>query len=73
MNSPGFAGMGGITVGLVKPYVGLGIGLDNSSLVFSESVIARQQKVESLLIKQMFTGIVLLALKYQFLHWFFPL
>lgn len=34
----GVAGTGGITVGLVKPYVGLGIGLDNSSIEFSGSV-----------------------------------
>ncbi len=34
----GVAGTGGITVGLVKPYVGLGIGLDNSSLEFFGSV-----------------------------------
>ncbi|CAN5211095.1 hypothetical protein BH23BAC3_BH23BAC3_11050 [soil metagenome] len=41
----GVAGTGGITVGLVKPYVGLGIGLDNSSLEFSEP--ANNQTIES--------------------------
>lgn len=34
----GLAATGGVSVGLVKPYVGLGIGLDNSSLEFESEV-----------------------------------
>lgn len=30
----GFAATGGVSVGLVKPYIGLGVGLDNSSMEF---------------------------------------
>ena len=34
----GVAATGGVSVGLVKPYVGLGIGWDNSSLEYSEDI-----------------------------------
>lgn len=34
----GLAATGGVSVGLVKPYVGLGIGWDSSSLEYSENV-----------------------------------
>lgn len=34
----GLAATGGVSVGLVKPYIGLGIGWDNSSLEYSENV-----------------------------------
>lgn len=34
----GIAATGGISVGLVKPYVGLGIGWDNSTLEISENI-----------------------------------
>lgn len=34
----GLAATGGVNVGLVKPYVGLGIGWDNSSLEYSEDI-----------------------------------
>ncbi|WP_158607326.1 outer membrane protein [Rhodohalobacter sp. SW132] len=34
----GFAGTGEVSVGLVSPYVGLGIGWDNSSLEYSENI-----------------------------------
>lgn len=34
----GLAATGGISVGLVKPYVGLGIGWDNTSLEYSENI-----------------------------------
>lgn len=34
----GLAATGGVSVGLVKPYVGLGLGWDNSSLEYSENI-----------------------------------
>jgi len=34
----GIAATGGVSIGLVKPYVGLGIGWDNSSLEYSEDI-----------------------------------
>jgi len=34
----GVAATGGVSIGLVKPYVGLGIGWDNSSLEYSEDI-----------------------------------
>lgn len=34
----GVAATGGVSVGLVKPYVGLGIGWDNSTLDYSEDI-----------------------------------
>jgi len=34
----GFAATGGVSIGLVSPYVGLGIGWDNSSLEYSEAI-----------------------------------
>lgn len=34
----GLAATGGVSVGLVKPYIGLGIGLDNSSLDYGDDL-----------------------------------
>jgi len=34
----GVAGTGGVAVGLVKPYIGLGLGIDNSNLEFSNNI-----------------------------------
>lgn len=34
----GVAATGGVSIGLVKPYVGLGIGWDNSSLEYSDDI-----------------------------------
>ena len=34
----GLAATGGVSVGLVKPYIGLGIGLDNSSREYNEEI-----------------------------------
>jgi len=41
----GVAGTGGISVGLVKPYLGLGLGIDNSSLGLSEDVNEQDERI----------------------------
>jgi len=38
----GFAALGAVSIGLVSPYVGLGIGWDNSSLEYSENISGSQ-------------------------------
>lgn len=42
----GLAATGGVSVGLVAPYVGLGIGWDNSSLEYSENIIESEYGVQ---------------------------